>query len=399
MTAVQPREHFPLPGREPVPHNSSVSEEQIMLHLDDIVTLEKKLRDNKVLSVYVNGSLSNPAERNAWRTVLEKCVSDARERMLRASPGDSREFEAAVQRLHETLPDDSDVHTSKGWAGFFSTNEEAVTLRLPTSVPNVVSWDHGIRVSPIFRAVKQLTPVIVLLADGRSAQFFRYVEGHLDELETIEVETVIGPVYHMGDAPRGGFHVGVRGSTGTDEAERVTRAALERMYRVIDERLGKLAGNDGWLLLGGTSEVCSDIENTLPPRLRERTLTNDSLHRRSRSAEVVDAARAAASELRARKGARTIDTLTELAGARGKGTVGVVPTLDALKAHAVQTLLFTSRLMETYPDLAESLVRLALHQGAEIEQVNGAAAQKLDEEFDGVAARLRFVRENEKAVS
>jgi hypothetical protein len=89
--------------------------------------------------------------------------------------------------------------------------------------------------------------------------------------------------------------------------------------------------------------------------------------------------------------------LAEFAGAGGKGTVGVVPTLNALKEHSVQTLYFSRRLMETYPDLAESLVRLALQQGAEIEQLSGAAAEKLDSEYDGMAARLRFVRSSQKA--
>jgi peptide subunit release factor 1 (eRF1) len=171
------------------------------------------------------------------------------------------------------------------------------------------------------------------------------------------------------------------------------------MHRAVADRLLKLVPDDGWILLGGPAEACSDIENALSPRLKSRAMTQDSLHMRSRSPEIIDAARLGASRLRATKDASVIEILGELAGAGGKGAVGVVPTLNALKDRSVQSLFFSTRLMETYPDLAESLVRLALQQGAEIEQVSGVAAEKLDNEFDGVAARLRFVRQNEQAAS
>jgi hypothetical protein len=370
-----------------------------MLHLQDIVNLERKLRNGYVLTVYVNSSLSNPAEKNAWRTILDKGVADARRHALRKEHGDEQLFDAAVKQLYEALPDTSDVHSGKGWVGFFAPGETLMAQKLSASVPDLVAWDMGAHVSPLFRALKQMTPVILLLADSRAVHVHRYMEGSLEEVEKMEAEMVVGPVYHMGDTPRAGFHAGVRGVTGTDEAERVSRAAATRMYTDAIEHATKLAGDDGWILLGGTSEACSDMNNLLPPRFRERTLTVDSLHMRSRPDELADAARAGASALRGRKAARTVETLAEFAGAGGKGTVGVVPTLSALREHAVQTLYFSKRLMETYPDLAESLVRLALQQSAEIEQLSGSAAEKLDAEFDGIAARLRFVHGSAKAAS
>ena len=372
---------------------TSNHEEITVLHLQDIVVLAKRLRDTKVLSVYVNAVLSDPAEKNVWRKVLEKSVAEARERVRSQAHEDRAEFEAAVERLYKSLPDDNEIHSSKGWVAFCTPDETILAQPLHTSVPNIVAWENGIRVSPLFRAIKQLTPIIVVLADSRSAQIHRYVEGHLEHVDELQADAQIGPVYHMGDTPRAGFHAGVRGTTGTDEAERVARAATARLHRDAVERAQKLAGEDAWLLIGGTAEACSDLENILPGKLKDRAVTNDSLHMRSRPAEISVAARAGASELRARTVSRFIDSLAELAGARGRGAVGVDATDSALKSNAVQTLLFSPRLMETKPDLTESLVRQALLQGADVEQVNGEAARKLDEEYDGIAARLRFVRE------
>ncbi len=370
-----------------------------MLELAEIVAVEKKLCQTQVLSVYVNSTMSNPAERMVWRKELDKGISDAREKLSRASAAEKRDFERAVSDLLHKLPDDEAVHASRGWAGFFPANGEGVTQHLPTSVPNMVVWDTGIRVAPLVRAQKQLTPVIVVLADSRMTQLYRYHEGKLEELGSIEAEAVIGPVSHMGDAPRQGFHVGKRGTAGADEADRAFRTAKEKMYRELEERLLKLADNDSWIVVGGTSEACSDIENLVPARLKERVLVNQSLHMKSRQAELSEAAKTGASELRKRSDANLIETIAELAGARGRGAVGLKPTLNALRDHSVQTLLFTTRLMETHGSVAETLVRLALHQGAELEHVTGDAAIRLDEDFDGVAARLRFVAEKAQAVS
>jgi hypothetical protein len=246
--------------------------------------------------------------------------------------------------------------------------------------------------------MKQLTPLTVVIVNGSSARVLRYIEGELCELEPLEVEPVIGPVYHMGDSPRGGFHVGVRGSTGTEEAERVSRAAAARLHKEILERLAKVAADDGWLLIGGNAEACAEIERAMPSRMRDRTMSNTALGMKSRIAEIRDAARVGASGLRSRRDGELVAVIAELAAAGGRGAVGARATRAALRDRSVHTLLFTSRFMELQGDAAEELVRLALRQGSEIEHVTGEAAARLDEEFEGVAARLRFVRENVKAV-
>jgi hypothetical protein len=48
-------------------------------------------------------------------------------------------------------------------------------------------------------------------------------------------------------------------------------------------------------------------------------------------------------------------------------------------------------MIETTPDDAERLVRLALTQGADVEEGGGEVGKRLLSEASGVAARLRFV--------
>ena len=64
--------------------------------------------------------------------------------------------------------------------------------------------------------------------------------------------------------------------------------------------------------------------------------------------------------------------------------------VEALKAGAVDTLLVARPLIENNPDDAESLVRLALAQGADVEEIGNDVGVRLWQDAEGVAARLRF---------
>ena len=65
-------------------------------------------------------------------------------------------------------------------------------------------------------------------------------------------------------------------------------------------------------------------------------------------------------------------------------------TYRALAAGAVDTLLLSRGMIEASPDDAERLVRLALAQGADVEELGGELGGRLAGDADGVAARLRF---------
>jgi len=57
----------------------------------------------------------------------------------------------------------------------------------------------------------------------------------------------------------------------------------------------------------------------------------------------------------------------------------------------VDSLLVARTMIARHPDDAERVIRLAIAQGAELQEVGGTLGDRLMADGDGVAARLRFV--------
>jgi peptide subunit release factor 1 (eRF1) len=107
----------------------------------------------------------------------------------------------------------------------------------------------------------------------------------------------------------------------------------------------------------------------------------------STETDIAAAAASAASELTRMRQARLLEGCSQ---SPERGSMGWNRTYRALAAGAVDTLLLARGLIETAPDDAERLVRLALAQGAEVEELGEDVGARLWKEADGVAARLRF---------
>ena len=56
-----------------------------MMTYPQLVALERSLRDERVLSVYLHGAVDDPAARLVWRTELDRSLRDLR-RWLLGSP-------------------------------------------------------------------------------------------------------------------------------------------------------------------------------------------------------------------------------------------------------------------------------------------------------------------------
>ena len=72
--------------------------------------------------------------------------------------------------------------------------------------------------------------------------------------------------------------------------------------------------------------------------------------------------------------------------------------LHALDAGAVQELLLSQQFLERQPRETEVAVRAAFDQRSSVEVATAAAAERLDRDGGGIAARLRFVPTPSSAV-
>src|ERR1019366_9248763 len=185
-------------------------------------------------------------------------------------------------------------------------------------------WTTGAAIAPYMRTCKQARPVVVAVTDRRKATLFLYAHGKLEQRKTFHAYATFGPVSHMGDAPRAGYHVGVRGATGRDEEQRVMAHATNRMLKEVADEALTLSGSDGWILTGGLPRASAEL------------------------AQMIDVS-----------------------------AIGRVLNLEALEQLRVRDLYLTHSFIEDHAAEAEDAVRSALSQGAFVEEVSRDAARKL----------------------
>jgi hypothetical protein len=360
-----------------------------MMTYPQLVALERSLRDDRVLSVYLHGAVDDPAARLVWRTELDRSLRDLR-RWLLGSPHEEREaFERSVETLGAMLAPYASGLSSPGWAGFITGETVHDAERLPVPMPTMAIWSNGMCIAPYIRALKVTRPVIVGVVDSRVAHIYRFHLGELDPVSTIHAHAAIGETAHMGDAPIAGFHPGVRGETARDAVQRAHATGTERMLREAELVVARHAAVDAGILVGGNPRVAARFRRALARAVSDRVLQLHTLHADATPAEIMAAAKTGASALRDAADLRRIDEILGLDTNRGAAAVGPDATLRSLSRLTVRELYLTPRYLEDHMAEAEEAVRQALDQGASVEQVSGAAAAALDQ-HGGMAAWLRY---------
>lgn len=362
-----------------------------MLSYPELITLARSSRGERVLSVYLDTAASDPAQRRTWRLQLDHALRDLRTRLAAASHDERQEFERCVELLVQRLAGASASASAPGWVAFVTADGVRHTERLSVTTPTVVAWEKGIRIAPYVRALTEAKVGIVLLGDARKAAIYRLLEGRIEAVDTIHAHALIEPPIHMGDAPRVGFHPGTHGATGRDEAERARSRGTDEMLDEAVERVLRLAGPDGWIVVGGIPRVAQAAAARIARTAPTRVQLLDGLDVHSSNAQIAAAARAGASSLRHALEMRRIREAIENGSHSDTATLGTLATRFALDQSRVRELYFTRRCLDDHPDDAEHAVNAALEQGASVEEVSEEAARMLDE-HGGMAAVLRYPR-------
>jgi hypothetical protein len=361
-----------------------------MLTHDELVDLYRSLREERVLSVYMDGKVADFAERKAWRRRLEHQLAEARGRLDGSDPEDTAAFGRALGRIEASLDAFDNFLPDRGWVGFATSDGlvHAGPLRVP--MPDLVRWETGIRVAPYVRALKQERPVYGVILDSRRARLFDYRAGELREPENLSADTFLGDLTDMNVSKRPTAHSGVRGVTGTDAAQAYLEVGSERMLKRLAERLTEAAGSRGHVVLGGTQEAVSHMAGHLPPALRGRVIERPALRFEMSEAEAKEEMETAASELNQAVQERLLTEVMDQARSGGRGALGLKPVEQALSERRVDTLFLSRGFIRANPDFADHLVGAAFEQHAEVEELSTDAASRLDAEGEGVAARLRY---------
>jgi hypothetical protein len=358
-----------------------------MLTHDRLMELYRELQDESVLSVYIDGNQHNPAERNKWRTQLERSLDQTRRQL--SSENDLAAFDDAVRRVQtelrefEALPD-------KAYVAFATADKLWYGQTVSVSMPDLVRWDVGIAVAPYVRGLKSERPVVVALADSQRVRIFLYHDAAIQEVDDLRADTFVGDLADSGVSKRATTISGNTGETSTDAGQRYLEVAAERMVKELVQVVTKRAGDHGFVVLGGTHEMETWIRDALPKSLDDRVIVDSSLYVEMREAELRRAVGNAASEQTKRWQMGIVQFLFDQARAGGRATMGYRETEEALEQMRVDTLLLSRTRTREQAEDTDRLIGLAFAGGAHVEDVSGAAGDLLDLESEGIASRLRF---------
>ncbi|MEJ2541352.1 MAG: hypothetical protein P8188_15520 [Gemmatimonadota bacterium] len=358
-----------------------------MLSQAELVDLYRSLQEKNVLSVYLDTDQHDPADRGAWRTVLEGEVS----KVARSLNGDEAGFKEAWSRIERELRSaETGFMPGRGLVAFATADDLAYVEQLPISTRTLVRWEQGIRAAPYIRALKQQRPITVALVDKVHARLFTYQGAELVEDEGTEADTDLGDLSDVGVRKSPSRNSGVRGETSTDQAQRVLDESTDRMLKGLVSELESRVSDDGILILGGTPEVVRNLGQMLPKRMKDRTTEQPSLHLRISLNELKDAVRQVASDFTAARQSEMVDEVLDAARSGGNGACGLEETERALLEMRVDTLLLSRDFVWDRSDYADRCVGTAFAQGANVVEVGGPAGERLQEEAGGMAARLRY---------
>ncbi len=354
-----------------------------MLTQTELVDLYRSLQGKKVLSVYLDADQNDPANRGVWRTVLEGEVA----KVGRELNGDDDVFEQAWARVEAELRGaETGFLAGRGFVAFATADELAYVERLPISTRTLVRWEEGIRAAPYIRALKQQRPITIVLVDKVHVRRFTYQGAELVEHEESRADTDVGDLSDKNVSKAASRSSGVRGETGTDQAQRILDENSDRLLKGLAAELESEVPADGLLVIGGTPEVVRNLGHMLPKRLADRATEQPSLHLRMGVNELKDAVRQIASDFTAARQEELVKEVLDLARAGGNGTFGPEHTEKALREMRVDTLLLSRDFLWDQPDHADHCVGTAFAQGARVVEVGG----HLQEEGGGIAARLRY---------
>lgn len=361
-----------------------------MLSHDKLMDLYRQLKQEKVLSVYLDVDQHDPAERKKWRTRLEHEVS-RRRKELDGDAGERRRFDEAWTRLRERLDDFDGFVPEKGWVGFATPEQVWYAENVPVPMPDGVFWNEGMRVAPYVRSLKHERPVVALLVDSRRARIFRYIAGDVTEVQDVRADTFMGDLTDVNVSKRAASNSGVRGETGTEKARQALDVSFDRMLNEALQVVMELLGSQGFLVVGGTTEAGSAALHKVPKQARPRALEMPSLHLEMSAPEVREALDGAASALHRKYQGELLEQVIEAGGAGGRACLGAEATERALEEMRVDTLLLSRGFIRDQLDAADRCVGAALAQGAAVEELGAEEAERLDREGGGIGARLRYV--------
>jgi hypothetical protein len=361
-----------------------------MLSYSELVQLQRSLRQQQMLSLYVEGANGNPANRNAWHARVDDALRQV-ERSADNAPHDEREaYRTTIRALNDFLKHEPPPVHAAAFAVFMSNETLLHDTTLPVSLPTAAYWGRGMRVGPYLRAIRPERPVIVFVAGVKTAEVYDQQGDSLRRARTIKVPMVKQPVYHMGNPPPPGLSPNTRGRTMKDALDRDVVTATHRVAHEIVEQIRQHSGDNAWMIVVGLPQVTHAVQEALPASLAARTFIEHTAQANETEQQLARVTTAGVEALERRRQMTLIEELIDEAGMGRRGALGRDATQQGLMERRVYEVFFSSHFADEAPDALEAIVSSAFEQSALCEAARGPAEEQLDRTGHGVGALLRY---------
>jgi peptide subunit release factor 1 (eRF1) len=352
-----------------------------------------------VLSVYLD---LDPASqvRRSYRTAFEDMVKAARDRL---DDGTRTALDDEAARVHTWL--ESQAPQGKGLA-IFSCAARGLWQAdfLAVRVMNHLAFEPKPDVAPLLEVVDEHERYAVAVIDKGRARLLVVFAGSVEDRQEFSDEVV-------GKHDQGGWS--------QSHYQRHHELHVHWHLKRVAQRLAELHRRRRFdrLLLAGPVEATTQLRHLLPRPLAARLAAVVPAEVSASDAEILEKTAAVEREVERAVEERLLGQLLDLAGPAGPATVGVAPTLAALWADMVQTLVVAHGLHEEgsecpncgrldpgrveacptcghteHPvhDVFHRAMGRAVEQAGRVEVMHGAAARRLVEVGGGLGALLRY---------
>jgi peptide subunit release factor 1 (eRF1) len=352
----------------------------------------------RILSAYLD---VDPAAqvRRTYRVAFEDLGKEAAERL--DEPGRAA-LSAEAERVQAWL--DAQAPQGTGLAVFSCAPRGLWQAKfLAVRVPNHLAFEPQADVAPLLELADEYERYAVAVVDKGTARILSVFAGEIEEREEFR-DLVIGK------HDQGGWSQSHHQRHHEAHVYWHLKRVVQRLSRLLERR------RFDRLIAAGPTEATSVLRNLLPRALAQRLVSVIPASAAASDREILDRTLEVERQIEHQAEERVLNEVVDLAAPGGRATLGVQPTLAALWADEVQTLLVSHRVhaegsecpncarldpgrvkdcpncghtMRSVHDLFHRAMARANDQAGRVEVMHAAAGRLLLELGGGLGALLR----------
>ncbi len=374
--------------------------------LKELLSRQPQTKD-PVLSLYLNVDQGRSVNLNRGFEAAFRSLVQGAERNLNEN-GQRKSFQEAVRAAASFLEEYEPA--AKTLVMFCSADDGFRWHRgISVGMDNLLRWGWRPFVRPLVEIRDEYQRYGVILADRAKARLFTVFLGSVQEREAAFAESDV----HRFDGP------GMDQLRSQMNLQRKADEHARQHLKNVAELMDRIAGHERFdrLVLGGTSEITSELRGLLSERLKKMYVGSVALPVDASPAQILEETLKLQREVERRREKELVEALVTAAAKNQQAVTGWKPTVDAAVAGRIRLLVYSEgaemkgsecracNLLSgsewtvcpscggpavPVDDLANALVARVVLEGGDVEELKEEAAAEFRQAGGGIGAFLRF---------